>query len=236
MRCDELEEEIQGPLEHPCPDFERHCQAMLLGRWRDSGILTGHPRLRVPPTRPHSLHREGVPGGVDLLIKRDDLYAIRGSVSEREVEEVDLRLAGDDISILHGSPSSQRRSDRELLPVYAASEDSTPAVATQDVVFLLTRLLSNPAARERTWRFVQSRWAKLAKRMPPLLASRLVESTWWLLTAEHRREVARHFAAHPLPSGERALRQTLERFDWYRGFRRDAAKELRSWLEGAAER
>ncbi len=112
----------------------------------------------------------------------------------------------------------------------------TPAVATQDVVFLLSRLLANPAARERTWRFVQERWARLAKRMPPLLASRLVESTWWLLTPAHRREVARHFAAHPLPSGERALRQTLERFDWYRGFRRDAAKELRGWLEGAAER
>ncbi len=112
----------------------------------------------------------------------------------------------------------------------------TPAVATQDVVFLLTRLLSNPAARERAWRFVRSRWAKLAKRMPPLLASRLVESTWWLLTPAYRREVARHFAAHPLASGERALRQTLERFDWYRGFRRDAAKELRSWLEESAER
>ena len=72
------------------------------------------------------------------LIKRDDLYAIRGSVSEREVEEVDLCLAGDDISILHGSPSSQRRSDRELLPVYAASADSTPAVATQRIFLRLS--------------------------------------------------------------------------------------------------
>ena len=109
----------------------------------------------------------------------------------------------------------------------------TPAVATQDVVFLLSRLLANPAARERTWRFVTSRWGRLAKRMPPLLASRLVESTWWLLTPEYRREVARHFAAHPLASGERALRQTLERFDWYRGFRRRAASELRGWLDAA---
>jgi hypothetical protein len=43
--------------------------------------------------------------------------------------------------------------------------------------------------------------------------------------------VARFFREHPGPSGERALRQSLERFDWYRGFRRDAARELTAWLE-----
>ena len=64
-----------------------------------------------------------------------------------------------------------------------------------------------------------------------LLASRLVEATWRLLTPAHRREVALFFREHPVPSGERALRQSLERFDWYRGFRRDAARELTAWLE-----
>jgi len=107
------------------------------------------------------------------------------------------------------------------------------AVATQDVVFLLARLLRNPAARQRAWSFVVENWARIEKRVPPLLASRMVESTWWLLTPGYRREVAAHFAAHPLPSGERALRQTLERFDWYRGFRRGAARDLREWLERA---
>jgi hypothetical protein len=43
--------------------------------------------------------------------------------------------------------------------------------------------------------------------------------------------VARFFAANPLPSGERALRQSLERFDWYRRFRRPAALELARWLD-----
>jgi aminopeptidase N len=103
----------------------------------------------------------------------------------------------------------------------------TDAVATQDVVFLLARLLANPAARERTWRFVRASWPKLQRRLPSLLASRLVESTWHLLTPSHRREVARFFREHPVPSGERALRQTLERFDWYRAFRRPAAQALR---------
>ena len=48
-----------------------------------------------------------------------------------------------------------------------------------------------------------------------------------------RAEVARHFRDHPLPAGERALRQTLERFDWYKGFRRGAARDLRAWLVDA---
>jgi puromycin-sensitive aminopeptidase len=110
----------------------------------------------------------------------------------------------------------------------------TQAVATQDVVPLLARMLANPAAREATWDFVQARWPRLRRRMPPLLASRLVESTWRLLEPGHRRAVARFFAANPLPSGERALRQALERFDWYRRFRRPAAQALARWLDRRA--
>jgi puromycin-sensitive aminopeptidase len=105
------------------------------------------------------------------------------------------------------------------------------AVATQDVIFLLARLLANPAARECTWAFIRRRWSRLEKRMPSLLASRLVETTWQLLTPAHRREVACFFRDHPVPSGERALRQSLERFDWYRGFRSHAASALEAWLE-----
>ena len=51
------------------------------------------------------------------------------------------------------------------------------------------------------------------------------------LTPARRREVARFFRENPVPSGERALRQSLERFDWYRGFRRRAAREITVWLE-----
>ena len=109
----------------------------------------------------------------------------------------------------------------------------TDRVATQDVVFVLARLLANPAARERTWGFVRKRWPALRRRMPPLLASRLIEATSSLLEPSHRREVASFFRAHPLPSGERVLRQTLERFDWYRGFRRGAATELAARLSPA---
>jgi puromycin-sensitive aminopeptidase len=107
------------------------------------------------------------------------------------------------------------------------------AVATQDVIFLLSRLLANPAARELTWEFIQKRWTKLRARMPSLLAGRLIEATPALTRPVYRREVARFFAKHPVPSGARALRQALERFDAYRDFRRPAAASLAGFLAGS---
>jgi aminopeptidase N len=107
----------------------------------------------------------------------------------------------------------------------------TDAVATQDVAFLLMRLFANPAARERTWAFMVRRWDRIRKRVPPHLCSYLIEMTSALLTTEYRREVAKFFRENPVPTGERALRQTLERFAWYRGFRSQAAKDLVKWLE-----
>jgi puromycin-sensitive aminopeptidase len=104
------------------------------------------------------------------------------------------------------------------------------AVATQDVVFLLARLLANPEAREAAWDFIKRRWRRLQQKMPPLLAGRLIEATPALLTPAHRRDVARFFAKHPLPTGARALRQALERFDAYRDFRRPAADALERFL------
>ncbi|MEE8580408.1 MAG: M1 family aminopeptidase [Myxococcota bacterium] len=105
-------------------------------------------------------------------------------------------------------------------------------VATQDVVFLLVRMLTNRAGRESTWAFIQRRFAALKRRMPPLLASRLIEATPALGTPRYRREVARFFRTHPLPAGERTLRQALERFDWYAAFRRRAGPALTRYLKG----
>ena len=68
--------------------------------------------------------------------------------------------------------------------------------------------------------------------MPSLLAGRLIEATPALLTPAYRRDVARFFARHPVPSGARALRQALERFDAYRAMRRPAAAALERFLRG----
>ncbi len=56
------------------------------------------------------------------------------------------------------------------------------------------------------------------------------EATPALLTPAYRRDVASFFAKHPVPSGARALRQALERFDAYRALRRPAAAALERFL------
>ena len=103
-------------------------------------------------------------------------------------------------------------------------------VATQDVAFVLVRLFLNPCATERSWQFVQRRWSRLAHRMPTLMANRLIEITPQLGTRAYRQEVAAFFRSHPLPSGERSLRQALERFDSWTRFQGPATRELDAYL------
>jgi hypothetical protein len=91
-------------------------------------------------------------------------------------------------------------------------------------------MLGNPAAREATWRFVKRRWAKLRRRLPPMLASRPIEALPALGTRAARRDVAAFFREHPVPTAARAVRQVLERFDLDAELAARAVPELRRWL------
>jgi puromycin-sensitive aminopeptidase len=108
----------------------------------------------------------------------------------------------------------------------------TPEIPTQDVGFLLIRYLSNRVARPAAWAFVQKNWEEIAGRLPPMMASRLIESTALLQTREERKNVAEFFKAHPIETGTRALRLALERFDVNEEFRERAGAEYVTWLEG----
>jgi len=103
-------------------------------------------------------------------------------------------------------------------------------VAVQDMPFLLTRMLGNPAAREDTWTFVQKRWGKLSRRFPPALVTRVIEALPELQTVKHRREVSVFFRKNPVPTGKRTLQQTLERFDLNTEFRKRALPGFSRWL------
>jgi puromycin-sensitive aminopeptidase len=105
-------------------------------------------------------------------------------------------------------------------------------VASQDVPFLMARLLENRAARERTWSTMKRRWRRLSRRMGTLSVSRVAAATPSLAGCVPRREVAAFFREHPLPSGRRPLDQALERFDWYSEYRRRAGPELADYLRG----
>ena len=81
------------------------------------------------------------------LLKRNDLYAIRGNVSQLQSGELEMRLAGDDISIMRGTPPSTASADFELLPVYTAAKNSTPAVVTERIFLRLEENTTVDAVR-----------------------------------------------------------------------------------------
>jgi puromycin-sensitive aminopeptidase len=106
-------------------------------------------------------------------------------------------------------------------------------VGTQDVALLLARLISNRAASQRAWAFWKRRWTKLRRRMPPMLVTRPIEALPALGTRVYRREVAGFFRKNPVPTGKRAVKQTLEQFDLNLAFDERAARELAGWIRPA---
>jgi puromycin-sensitive aminopeptidase len=105
-----------------------------------------------------------------------------------------------------------------------------PDVPTQDVTFLYMRLFGNPGGRAAAWRFFTSHWKELRARIPPLMVSRLVESTPALRDARYAREVARFFRAHPVPEATRSLKQALELFRLNADLRRRIVPGIARWL------
>lgn len=103
-------------------------------------------------------------------------------------------------------------------------------VGTQDVALLLGHLLGNPAAAGLTWTFMQRRWPRLRRRLPPGLVTRPIEALPALATRAARREVAAFFRANPVPTGQRSIRQALERFDIGLAFDARFGPALRRWL------
>jgi puromycin-sensitive aminopeptidase len=105
-----------------------------------------------------------------------------------------------------------------------------PEVPTQDVAFILMRMLGNPLAREATWRFLTRKWTAIRRRIPPLMISRFVEATPALRDPRYARDVARFFRAHPVLEARRALRQALEVFRLNAELRRRTAPGVARWL------
>jgi aminopeptidase N len=136
-----------------------------------------------------------------------------------------------------GTPQERRRflmalgefQDPELVK-RALSLSLTDTVGTQDVAILLSRMLGNRAAGQQTWEFIKRRWTTLRRRMPPMLITRPIEATPHLGSRSARRDVASFFRANPVPTGARAVRQALERFDLNLEFQARAAPALRRWL------
>ena len=103
-------------------------------------------------------------------------------------------------------------------------------VPTQDVALMLIRLLANPGVRGEAWKRMVARWSKLRRRIPPLMISRLVESTPSLRDPAYGREVAAFFRNHPVPEAARSLRLAIEVFRLNADLRKRTCGSVARWL------
>jgi len=161
-------------------------------------------------------------GVVAIAARRGDaavydrlLAAVGGAKTPQERRRFQLALAD------FGVPALVKRTLASTL-----SEE----IPTQDVGLVYMRLFANADAREHTWAFIKKNWTAVAKRLPPMMVSRVVDSTPTLRSKEYRRDVAAFFKAHPVPTARRALQQALERFDLNAELSRRTAKSLGRWL------
>jgi aminopeptidase N/puromycin-sensitive aminopeptidase len=106
----------------------------------------------------------------------------------------------------------------------------SPEVRPQDVLFLLTPLMRNPAARHATWTFIQQHWEAVAARLDNYSTGPLVASMRSFCDGSDRDSVEHFFQAHPLPAAERTLRQSIEGINNCIDLRQQQSPRLAAWL------
>jgi puromycin-sensitive aminopeptidase len=217
-----------GPGEHELTRLRRAALVRLAGGVaEDAGVLAEArrrvdaylaDRRAVEPNLTDSVVSLAARVGDDALYER-----YRGAVAAAETPQERRRFL-----LNLGSFRTRGTLERTLAAVL------TPEVPTQDVAFMLIRLLGNPFARHDAWRFIQRRWSAIRRRVPPLMLSRLVDATPALREPRYAREVGAFFRRHPLPEAARALRQALEVFRLNAELRRRTAPGLARWLDERA--
>jgi puromycin-sensitive aminopeptidase len=86
-------------------------------------------------------------------------------------------------------------------------------VRSQDAVFLVAEVLSNPAGGARAWAWVEQHWDQLQSSVPGSLFARLVEGVPSLIEPAVAERVHAFVADHPVPAAGARLDQVLEQLD-----------------------
>ena len=105
---------------------------------------------------------------------------------------------------------------------------------SQDTGLILGRVMRNPHATELAWDFVRSHWGNDGGSNGAFGGSSsagLVASTGSFCDSGLRDQVKDFFAAHPVASAERTLKQSLERINYCIDMKERQGPELSSWLE-----
>ena len=103
-------------------------------------------------------------------------------------------------------------------------------IRSQDMPWMLSSLLSNPAARAATWTAVKQRWPEITEKIPTALHS-VIGALGSFCDPAMRRDVEEFFKAHEVGEGMRSLRRTLESIDTCVAFKAAQQESLDHWLD-----
>lgn len=95
-------------------------------------------------------------------------------------------------------------------------------IRSQNGPFVIASLLSGRKSGAETWKFLQEHWEEILEKFPDNTISRMLSGITALVSEDSHtleREILSFFEQHRLPSGEKSLRQTLERYQVNLAFR-----------------
>jgi aminopeptidase N len=106
----------------------------------------------------------------------------------------------------------------------------SPAVRSQDSLFLVSSVMRNPAGEKLAWDFLQAHWQQINRIMGGYNTGGLVRTTGVFCDTGLRDGVRSFFTDHPVPDAERSLRQAQENAGYCIDLKTSQAPALASWL------
>jgi aminopeptidase N len=111
---------------------------------------------------------------------------------------------------------------------------ATSETRSQDSIFIIARVMRNPAGQKMAWNFVRSEWNNMDKQNGAFgggSAGAIVRSTSSFCDAASLEEVQSFFASHPVAEAERTLKQSLEQIGYCIDMKNRQGAELATWLK-----
>jgi aminopeptidase N len=97
------------------------------------------------------------------------------------------------------------------------------------ILDVLPKMMASPEGRETAWEFVKSHWSELQAKMSPFGVF-FIAQTGSFCDERQAEDVKQFFTAHPVPDGDRALRQALQRIGACVELRAKQAPDVSAWL------
>jgi len=109
-------------------------------------------------------------------------------------------------------------------------------VRNQDTVFAIASCTGTAIGRELTWEFVQEKWSAVQERYEGgFIINRFVSTcTQNFASEEYAKKVEAFFSAHPTPSAERTIKQSVENIRLNSAWLQRDEEGIKEWLQKRA--